>query len=56
MKNEEQQKEWLEINKIRKKLILLRYGTDQGRMGRHYSIAIKELELAQEYLKEQIET
>jgi len=55
MKNEEQQREWLEINKIKKKLVLLRYGTDQGRLQRHYSIAIKELEMAQEYLKEQIE-
>ncbi len=55
MKNEEEQREWLELNKIKKKLILLRYRTDQGRMERHYSIAIKELEMAQEYLKEQIE-
>jgi hypothetical protein len=56
MKNEELQKEWLEINKIRKKLVLLRYGTDQERLKRHYSFAIAELEQAQEYLKEQIET
>jgi hypothetical protein len=55
VENEEQQKEWLEINKIRKKLVLLRYGTDQGRLQRHYSIAINELEMAQEYLKKQIE-
>ncbi len=55
MKNEQQQKEWLEINKIMKKLILLRYATDQGRLSRHYSIAIKELEMAQDYLKKQIE-
>jgi len=55
MKNEEQQKEWLEINKLKKKLVLLRYGTDQEKVERHYSIAIKELELAQEYLKSQIE-
>ncbi len=56
MKNEELQKEWLEINKLKKKLVLLRYGTDQERLKNHYRIAVKELEFAQEYLKKQIES
>jgi|APSaa5957512493_1039668.scaffolds.fasta_scaffold209086_2 hypothetical protein len=55
MKNEEQQKEWLEINKIRKKLVLLRYGTEDDLLTRHYSLAIWHLEDAQKHLKSQIE-
>ena len=55
MKNEEQQKEWLEINKIKKKLVLLRYGTEDGLLKRHYSLAIAYLEDAQKHLKSQIE-
>jgi len=55
MKNEEQQKEWLEINKLKKKLVLLRYGTEDGLLKRHYSLAIQYLEDAQSHLKSQIE-
>ena len=55
MKNEQQQKEWLEINKMIKRLILLRYGTENGLMKRHYSLAIKHLEDALGLLKKQID-
>ena len=55
MKNEEQQKEWLELNKIRKKLVLLDYSNENGLMARHYALAIKHIEQAQELLKKQIE-
>jgi len=54
MKNEELQKEWLEINKLKKKLVLLRYGSGST-IYSHYSSAIRELEMAQEHLKKQIE-
>ena len=51
---EEQQKEWLELNKIKRKLVLLSYG-QEGILARHYALALKHIEQAQEHLKKQIE-
>ena len=55
MSNNQIQREWLALSKIRKKLILLRHGTEMGIMRRHYSIAIAEIELALEVLRKVIE-
>jgi|TARA_R110000824_G_scaffold340728_1_gene527214 hypothetical protein len=55
MSNNQIQREWLDLSKIRKKLILLRHGTEMGIMRRHYSIAIAEIELALEVLRKVIE-
>ena len=54
MKNEEEQREWLELNKIKRKLVLLSYG-QKGILSRHYALALKHIEQAQEHLKKQIE-
>ena len=51
MTKDEASREWLEINKLLRRLRLMRVGTDKGRLQRHYSIAISELEQAQAYLK-----
>ena len=56
MKNEEQQKLWLDLNKMTKKLVLLRYSLDHGsQLATHINIAFQELSEAKELLKKQIE-
>ena len=51
MTKEQASREWLEINKLLKRLRLMKVGTDSGRLKRHYEISIKELKMAQTYLK-----
>ena len=42
MSNNQIQREWLALSKIRKKLIWLRYGTEMIVLQKHYDVAIAE--------------
>jgi len=53
--NNQIQREWLDLSKIRKKLIWLRHGTEMIVLQKHYDVAIAEMEEALEVLRKVIE-
>jgi len=55
MSNTQIEREWLTLNKIRKKLIWLRYGTEDITLQKHYDHARNEIDQALEVLRKVIE-
>ena len=49
------EREWLTLDKIRKKLIWLRYGTEDIALQKHYDVARSEIDQALEALRKVIE-
>ena len=55
MSNTQIHREWLVLNKIRKKLIWLRYSTDDVILRGHYDVARAEIDQVLEILRKVIE-
>ena len=55
MSDNQIQREWLTLDKIRKKLIWLRYGTEDNVLQKHYDVARSEIDQALEALRKVIE-
>ena len=55
MSDNQIQREWLTLDKIRKKLIWLRYGTEDVALQKHYDVARSEIDQALEALRKVIE-
>ena len=55
MTKDQASKEWLELNKIQKRIRIKRMGETNSKLVAHYSVILEELEFAKQIFKEIID-